>query len=134
MKKNHDYWHRRAIRLEREWHKRCQETVEKQLAHHYQAALYEIKNDILQLYATFAKDNGLDFNEAKQMLSSREFREWRMSVSEYLAANDAGLTRELNTLGQCVRESTDWKSFTPKRFKSSISLGVTSMTTCENHH
>ena len=56
---------------------------------------------MLKLYGTFAKDNGIDFDEARRALSGREFREWRMSMREYLDAiqsGDVGLTRELNTL------------------------------------
>lgn len=101
--KDQKYWQRRAVRYERDWNKRCAETVEKRLARHYEKALSAIKDDILQLYATFAKDNGLDFNEARRALSSREFREWRMSMNEYIAANKAGLTRELNALAMSPR-------------------------------
>ena len=79
-KTNREYWRRRAVRYERDWNKRCAETVEKKLARHYERALSEIKNDILQLYGTFAKDNGLDFDEARQVLSGREVRQWRMSI------------------------------------------------------
>lgn len=98
-----DYWQRRAVKYERDWNKRCAETVEKRLARHYEKALSAIKGDILQLYATFAKDNGLDFNEARRALSSREFKEWRMSMREYIEANEAGLTRELNNLAMSPR-------------------------------
>ena len=101
--KDQKYWQRRAVRYERDWNKRCAETVEKRLARHYKKALSAIKDDILQLYATFAKDNGLDFNEARRALSSREFREWRMSMNEYIAANNAGLTKELNALAMSPR-------------------------------
>lgn len=101
--KDQKYWQRRAVRYERDWNKRCAETVEKRLARHYKKALSAIKDDILQLYATFAKDKGLDFNEARRALRSREFREWRMSMNEYIAANNAGLTRELNALAMSPR-------------------------------
>ena len=105
-KTNREYWRRRAVRYERDWNKRCAETVEKRLARHYERALSEIKNDILQLYGTFAKDNGLDFDEARQVLSGREVKQWRMSIREYLDAiesGNVGLTRELNTLAMRPR-------------------------------
>ena len=100
------YWRKRATRYEKEWHKRCEETVEKQLAKHYRKALIAIKGDIQQLYATFAKDNGLDFDEARRFISSREFREWRMTMQEYLqriADGDKGLELELNALAMRPR-------------------------------
>lgn len=104
--KNQNYWQRRAIHYEQEWTNRCAETVEKELATHYQKALAAVKDDILKLYATFAKDNGLDFSEARQLLNNKEFKEWRMSMREYLqkiAEGDKGLERELNILAMRPR-------------------------------
>ena len=103
-KKN--YWRKRAIDYEKEWSNRCKSTVEKRLYVHYKSALGAIKDDILKLYATFAKDNGLDFDEARTILSGREFREWRMTIQEYLqriADGDKGLSLELNTLAMRPR-------------------------------
>ena len=105
---NRKYWRRRAIRYEKEWTNRCKETVEKQLAAYYQKALVAIKGDIMQLYGTFAKDNGIDFDEARRLLSGREFKEWRFSLQEYLqqiADGNKGLQRELNTLAMQPRIS-----------------------------
>ena len=105
-KNNRKYWRQRAIDFEKRWTKRSQESVERQLAKHYKKSLKAIQDDILKLYGTFAKDNGLDFDEAKQLLGGREFREWRMSMREYLdaiAKGDRGLERELNTLAMRPR-------------------------------
>ena len=104
--KNRTYWRRRAIKYEQEWYNRCEETIEKRLARYYQKSLIAIQDDILKLYATFAKDNGMDFSEARRILSSKESREWRMSMQEYLqliANGDKGLERELNTLAMRPR-------------------------------
>ena len=100
------YWTKRAIQQEQEWTNRCKKTVEKQLADHYQKTLTAIQDDILKLYGTFAKDNGLDFDEAKKFLSSQEYRSWRMSMQEYLqqiSGGDRGLELELNTLAMRPR-------------------------------
>ena len=104
--KSRKYWLRRAINDAHAWENRCRETIEQEVAAHYQQALRAIKGDILKLYANFAKDNGLDFGEAQQLLSGREFREWRMSMQEYLqriASGDKGLERELNALAMRPR-------------------------------
>lgn len=97
-KNNHEYWRQRAINYERDWYKRCKETVEKRLARHYMKALTEIKSDILQLYAMLAKENGLDFNEARRILRGREFKEWRFAMSDYLKNHDGGLTKDISAL------------------------------------
>ena len=107
-KQKQAYWRRRSIENERDWTKRCEETIEKRLAVYYQKALIAIKDDILKLYGTFAKDNGIDFDEARRLLSSREFKEWRFTMQEYLqqiADGNAGLQRELNTLAMRPRIS-----------------------------
>ncbi len=106
MAKKNNYWRKRAIKFEEEWHNRCQETVEKDLSKHYQKALGAIQEDILKLYGTFAKDNGLDFDEARKLLQGREYKQWRMSMQEYLqkiSDGEVGLERELNTLAMRPR-------------------------------
>ena len=105
-KKNQKYWRRRAIQQEKDWTNRCKQTIEKQLAAHYQQALIAIKDDILKLYGSFANANGLNFDEAQQLIGSKEFREWRMTMQEYLqriADGEKGLERELNTLAMRPR-------------------------------
>lgn len=59
-----------------------------------------------KLYGSFANANGLNFDEARQLLGSKEFREWRMTMQEYLqriADGEKGLERELNTLAMRPR-------------------------------
>lgn len=105
-KKNQKYWRRRAIQQEKDWTNRCKQTIEKQLATHYQQALIAIKDDILKLYGSFANANGLNFDEARQLIGSKEFREWRMTMQEYLqriAEGEKGFERELNTLAMRPR-------------------------------
>lgn len=105
-RKNQKYWRRRAIQQEKDWTNRCKQTIEKQLAAHYQQALIAIKDDILKLYGSFANANGLNFDEAQQLIGSKEFREWRMTMQEYLqriADGEKGLERELNTLAMRPR-------------------------------
>ena len=104
-KSSRKYWRERAIDYEKESEKRGK-AFEQRLAKHYRQSLIAIKEDILKLYGTFAKDNGMDFEESRRFLGGREFREWRMSMQEYLrgiADGDAGLQRELNTLAMRSR-------------------------------
>ena len=105
-KNNQKYWRNRAIQFEKDWFNRSQKTIEKKLADHYQKSLSAIQDDILKLYGSLAKDNGLDFDEAKKLLNSQEYRRWRMSMQEYLNSiknGDIGLERELNTLAMRPR-------------------------------
>lgn len=104
---NEEYWAKRAVEIEKAWHKRSQETIEKDLARYYEKALADIQKEIAVLYGRYAKDNKLGLKEAHALLTGSEYKEWKMSLEEYTAkaAGDEGLTRELNTLAMRSRIS-----------------------------
>ena len=104
---NEEYWARRAVALEKAWHKRCQDTVEKDLARYYEQSLAEIQKEIAVLYGRYSKDNKLTLKEAHALLTGSEYKIWRMSLEDYVAKakGDKGLTRELNTLAMRSRIS-----------------------------
>lgn len=102
------YWARRADARERAWHKKSQETIEKELARYYARSLAEIQKDIQALYGRFAADNHLSQVEARKLLQGQEFREWRYTIQEYVKqinAGNTGLLKELNTLAMRSRIS-----------------------------
>lgn len=103
------YWAQRAEEREQYWHKKCQETIERELASYYRASLGRIQTDIAALYGRFAKDNELTMAEARKLLKGNEFRQWRMDIQEYVkkieATGDKGLERELNVLAMRSRIS-----------------------------
>lgn len=104
-----EYWAQRAIEREKEWHKKCQETIEKELARYYLASLGHIQTDIAALYGRFAKDNVLSVEEARRLITGSEYRQWRMTIEEYIKQikenGDKGLERELNVLAMRSRIS-----------------------------
>lgn len=102
------YWARRADARERAWHKKSQETIEKELARYYARSLAEIQKDIQALYGRFAADNHLSQVEARKLLQGQEYREWRYTIQEYVKqinAGNTGLLKELNTLAMRSRIS-----------------------------
>ncbi|MFR4648513.1 MAG: minor capsid protein [Megamonas funiformis] len=103
------YWIKRAEEREQEWNKKSKGTIERELANYYKQALLRIEDDIAVLYGRFAKDNKLTYAEASKMLTSNEFKQWRMSLEEYLDAIDKTadnkLLLELNTLAMRKRIS-----------------------------
>lgn len=102
------YWARRADERERYWHKKSQETIEKELARYYASSLDEIQKDIQALYGRFAKDNQLSMTDARKLLQGPEFRKWRYTIDTYvkkIGAGEAGLLKELNTLAMRSRIS-----------------------------
>ena len=106
---NEDYWKKRAEEREAEWTKKSKDTIEKELAEYYRRALSRITDDIAILYGRYAKDNNLTYAEASKLLTSKEFKQWRMSLEEYLDAIDKTadnkLLLELNTLAMRKRIS-----------------------------
>lgn len=96
------YWIKRAEEREQEWNKKSKGTIEKELANYYKQALLRIEDDIAVLYGRFAKDNKLTYAEASKMLTSNEFKQWQMSMEDYLNtitdSKDNKLLLELNTL------------------------------------
>lgn len=102
------YWAQRAEQRERLWNKKAKSTIEKELAEYYRQAFNAIEEDIAALYGRFAKDNKLSYSEAVKLLTGSEYRQWRMSMEQYLAEikdeKDPLLT-ELNTLAMRKRIS-----------------------------
>lgn len=102
-----EYWARRNRELEAAWHKKCKRTIEKELAAYYMQALRHIDDDISELYARFADQNGLDMTAAQRMLQGDEFRVWRMDIADYVQqiakTGDKELLRELNVLAMRSR-------------------------------
>lgn len=96
------YWIKRAEEREQEWNKKSKGTIERELANYYKQALLRIEDDIAVLYGRFAKDNKLTYAEASKMLTSNEFKQWQMSMEDYLNtitdSKDNKLLLELNTL------------------------------------
>lgn len=103
------YWIKRAEEREQEWNKKSKGTIERELANYYRQALLRIEDDIAVLYGRFAKDNKLTYAEASKMLTSNEFKQWQMSMEDYLNtitdSKDNKLLLELNTLAMRKRIS-----------------------------
>ena len=103
------YWIKRAEEREQEWNKKSKGTIEKELAEYYRRALSRITDDIAVLYGRYAKDNNLTYTEASKLLTDKEFKQWRMSLEEYLDAIDKNvdnkLLLELNKLAMRKRIS-----------------------------
>ena len=101
------YWRRRALEYEREWAERCQNEIERELAKYFREALNEIADDVAALYGKYAGENGLTMTEARKLIRGDEFKTWRMSLKEYVAAahTSSAILRELNTLSMRSRIS-----------------------------
>lgn len=103
------YWAKRAEEREAFWYKKCQDTIEKELAQYYSDSLDHIQDSIAALYGRFAKDNKLSVTDAQKLITGAEYRKWRMSIESYIKkikqTHDDGLLKELNTLAMRSRIS-----------------------------
>lgn len=81
--KSSEYWQRRMMAVE-------QLSYEKSLAYRddlerqYKAASESIQSDITRWYQRFADNNQISMAEAKKLLNSRDLKEFRWSVEEYI--------------------------------------------------
>ena len=102
-----NYWRRRSLEYEKELSARCQSELETELAKYFKESLSEIEKDIAALYGRFARDNKLSYSDAKKLIRGAEFKEWRMSLAEYVALShtNSKILKELNTLAMRSRIS-----------------------------
>ena len=81
--KNKEYWHKRFIELENQNTNKTAkyyENLEKQ----FKNANKKIEADILVWYRRFAINNNISLAEAKRILNSKELKELRWDVNEYI--------------------------------------------------
>lgn len=83
------------------------EKLHKQLKADYDLAQRNILKEIEALYGRFAKDNAISQADALAVIKGQEFRQWRMSMEEYLEeiekSGNQVLLFELNTLAMRAR-------------------------------
>ena len=103
------YWARRSVEREEEWNKKSRDTIEKELASHYERSAQRIQANIERLYGKFSVDNGVSITEARKLINGTEYRTWRKDIEEYIAEyKETGNPKtllELNTLAMRSRIS-----------------------------
>ena len=108
MKSNAEYWEKRILRDKKKAIS-DEKIIQKQLNKIYKDTFKELEKDIMTLFQRYANDNGLTYSDAIKYLTSKEFYEWRMDLSEYIEliekTSDEKLLLELNTLAMKSRIS-----------------------------
>lgn len=103
------YWARRSVEREEEWNKKSRDTIEKELASHYERSAQRIQANIERLYGKFSVDNGVSITEARKLINGTEYRTWKKDIEEYIAEHkETGNPKtllELNTLAMRSRIS-----------------------------
>lgn len=103
------YWARRSVEREEEWNKKSRDTIEKELASHYERSAQRIQANIERLYGKFSVDNGVSITEARKLINGTEYRTWKKDIEEYIAEyKETGNPKtllELNTLAMRSRIS-----------------------------
>lgn len=80
---SNEYWKKRALKLETRANKKG-EALQKQLKREYTKAAKAIREKVDSFYMRYAKEQGLSYAEAIKALSSKEAREWRKTIAEYV--------------------------------------------------
>lgn len=84
IKKSKNYWEKRAERQEKKVHKEGDKLL-KELDKNLNNARKEIQKSINDLVARYMELTELCYTDAMRNLTSSEFREWRMTLEEYMA-------------------------------------------------
>lgn len=102
-----EYWQRRNIEREAAARKLSEQTIEKELSRLYRRSLRAIQKEIDALYGRFSAQNGVSIADARRIISSDEFQDWRMDIADYVSqieeTKDRKLLLELNTLAMRSR-------------------------------
>lgn len=102
-----EYWQRRNIEREAAARKLSEQTIEKELSRLYRRSLRAIQKEIDALYGRFSAQNGVSIADARKIISSDEFQDWRMDIADYVSqieeTKDRKLLLELNTLAMRSR-------------------------------
>ena len=81
--KKKDYWQKRFELLEEAQNRKGAEFME-DVERIYNRAIRETEKEISEWYVRFAKKEGISLTEAKRLLNTRELKEFRMTVKEYI--------------------------------------------------
>lgn len=84
VQKNKDYWKKRAEKEEKKTHKQGEELL-KELDKNLKKARREIQKSINDLIVKYMETTELSYAEAIKYLTSSEFKEWRMTLEEYMS-------------------------------------------------
>lgn len=103
--KNSEYWQQRFGQLENASHQEAM-TVYSRIEESFYQAQKEIENKINSWYMRFANNNEITINEAKKLLNSKELKEFKWDVQEYIKY---GHENELNELWMKELENASTK-------------------------
>ena len=96
------------------WNEKQADDAVKEIMFIFDETAFEVENKINALYQKFAEDNSITLNEARKLISGKEYSVWRMSIEKYLSeidsnSADSKLVLELNTLAMKSRISREEK-------------------------
>lgn len=100
------YWEQREYEKLNEQMKDVK-LLERELNKQFKTAAKEIEKEIYSLFSKYAKDNNLSYTESARLLTSKEFKEWKYDLKDYMKkieeTADEKLLLELNTLAMKSR-------------------------------
>ena len=83
--KNADYWRKRAEAVEEQAHQSAAAFLET-ATEEFDKASVRLQREIADWYRRFADNNGITLVEAKRLLNTKELKEFRWTVEDYIQA------------------------------------------------
>lgn len=100
-----NYWEKRALQRLKEDIRDADEVL-KLIYKSYDKALHDIEKEIADLFYRYSDENRFAYSQASKMLTSSEFKKFRMSIDEYARlCDDPNILFEINTLSTRTRIS-----------------------------
>ncbi|KXA09587.1 hypothetical protein, partial [Finegoldia magna] len=87
--KSKAYWEKRSTEELIDLLRNSDEVI-KELKLVYDKSIFNINTSIEKLYGKFAKDNQVSMNTAMRLIQGDEYKQWRMSMEEYLRRIEEG--------------------------------------------
>ena len=95
------YWEKRALAVMDTGMEDAEQVIDR-LNRAYNAAAKAIEGEISALFSRYATKHGLSYADALRDLAGKEYRDWRMTLEDYVerinATGDGALLRELDAL------------------------------------
>ena len=99
--KSAEYWEKRALAVMDTGMEAADQVIAR-LNRAYSAAAKAIEGEISALFSRYATKHGLSYADALRDLTGKEYRDWRMTLEDYVerinATGDEALLRELDAL------------------------------------
>lgn len=110
MKKtDREYWKQRALLREKVVHAETADT-KKKIYKHYNDSMNDINDKIEEFYYRYAKENGITYLKAKEILTDKQYDKWEKSLKGYIEEIEQATNAETASALKAQLDARTYKS------------------------